>query len=196
MKISDQAGAMSPRLTLVVLGLMFFVPLTIAWLMYSGAIDYKPSSGVNHGELVEPPVPARLPEAYSSLGLIEHWSVVYPLPPECDDPCHELIIGLRQFHRALGRDAGRVRLVLLEGSMAAGSLAEEATKIYPEFNVISENTGMLLQQFSELADDGGIFVIDPLGNIMMNYPPRPDPNEILEDMERLLRYAKTDRRQG
>ena len=189
----NQKGAISPRAILVVLGLIFFVPLSIAWMMYAGIIDFRPGAGVNKGNLIQPPVAAQLPGTFAKLDLNERWILVHPLPRVCSESCLEVLVGLRQFHRALGRDSGRVGLVLLAGQ-ENNSVAEEAEKIYPEFNVISENTGMLSQQFEELADGDGVFIIDPLGNIMMHYPPDPDPNEILVDMERLLQYAKTDRR--
>lgn len=189
-----QSGAMSPRLTLIILGLMFFIPLSIAWMMYTGVIEFKPGTGVNKGRLIDPPVAAQLPDAFADLDLNERWVLVHPLPEYCDDSCQEFLVGLRQFHRALGRDSSRVALVLLAEDSQQASLADEAQKIYPEFIVIGENTGMLSQQFEELAGGAGVFVIDPLENIMMHYAPMTDANEILADMERLLRYAKTDRR--
>jgi hypothetical protein len=33
-------------------------------------------------------------------------------------------------------------------------------------------------------------VVDPLGNLMMRFPPNPDPRRILKDMARLLRHSK------
>jgi cytochrome oxidase Cu insertion factor (SCO1/SenC/PrrC family) len=190
--MNKQAGALSPKLILILLSLMFLIPLTLAWLMYSGVIDYRPVSHVNKGMLIEPPVKADLPEKFRHPGLYQHWVLVYPLPSSCSDPCRQILFGLRQFHRALGRDGNRVALVLLAETRPDEQFLEEIEKLDPGFNVISDNTGKLSLQLKQLADGSGIFIIDPLGNIMMNYPPEPDPNDILADMERLLQYAKTD----
>ena len=35
-----------------------------------------------------------------------------------------------------------------------------------------------------------IYVVDPLGNLMMRFPRDPDPRRILRDMSRLLRHSK------
>ena len=34
-----------------------------------------------------------------------------------------------------------------------------------------------------------VYVIDPMGQIILRYAPDADPRGILKDMERLLRYA-------
>jgi hypothetical protein len=36
---------------------------------------------------------------------------------------------------------------------------------------------------------GHIYVVDPLGNLMMRYPRDPDPSKMLQDLQRLLKYS-------
>jgi cytochrome oxidase Cu insertion factor (SCO1/SenC/PrrC family) len=38
----------------------------------------------------------------------------------------------------------------------------------------------------------GIYLIDPLGNIMMYYAADADPNHIRQDLKRLLTWSKLD----
>ena len=35
-----------------------------------------------------------------------------------------------------------------------------------------------------------IFLVDPLGNLMMRFPREPDPSRVRKDLERLLRYSR------
>ena len=35
-----------------------------------------------------------------------------------------------------------------------------------------------------------IYVIDPLGNLMMRFPRDPDPSRMLEDLQRLLKVSR------
>ena len=35
-----------------------------------------------------------------------------------------------------------------------------------------------------------IFVVDPLGHLMMRFPPNPDPSRMLKDLSRLLRQSR------
>jgi hypothetical protein len=35
-----------------------------------------------------------------------------------------------------------------------------------------------------------IYVVDPLGNLMMRYPEDPDPGRVIKDLERLLKLSR------
>ncbi|MBS1172142.1 MAG: hypothetical protein H6R12_972, partial [Proteobacteria bacterium] len=35
-----------------------------------------------------------------------------------------------------------------------------------------------------------IYLIDPLGNIVLRFPPHPDPKKMIKDLERLLKYSR------
>jgi len=35
-----------------------------------------------------------------------------------------------------------------------------------------------------------IYLVDPLGNLMLRFPPDPDPSRMIKDLERLLRYSR------
>ena len=59
---------LSPRIALIIIAGLFVLPLALAWLMYSGAIDFQPAETRNLGALVEPPVPAAL----ESLDMVDH----------------------------------------------------------------------------------------------------------------------------
>ncbi len=48
--------AAHPRRVLIALSLLFFAPVAVAFILYYG-IGWSPGHRVNHGELVEPPVP-------------------------------------------------------------------------------------------------------------------------------------------
>lgn len=47
----------SPRIALLTIAALFFLPLVLAWLMYTGTIEFRPHSTRNLGELVQPPLP-------------------------------------------------------------------------------------------------------------------------------------------
>jgi hypothetical protein len=34
-----------------------------------------------------------------------------------------------------------------------------------------------------------IYLVDPLGNLMMRFPAEPDPSRIIRDLQRLLKYS-------
>lgn len=190
----------TPRLALVIIASMFMLPLAVAWLMYSGIIDYSPVETRNLGSLVQPPVPVSLEslvvtgeETLPLEDLREHWVVLYALPDPCRQDCLEDAAALRQVHRAAGRNQSRIRIVLL-GKSATPSLLD----IYPSFHLAVEAGAQLTGELNTVARTnnapvaGSLYLIDPLGNIMMFYAAGFDPNDLKKDLKRLLTWSKLD----
>jgi hypothetical protein len=194
---------LSPRTALVLIAALFLLPLLLAWFMYSGAISYEPAATRNLGQLVDPPLPldwrnavvVGTPDAGDSgpfQGPGEHWTVLFPVPEPCAEPCRREAVALRQVHRALGRNQNRVRIVLLlsgqEPSTISGLL-----ETYPEFQLIEDPSGRLETVLQKTGGaPGAVYLVDPLGNIMMSYEAGSDPNHIKQDLKRLLTWSKLD----
>ena len=207
--------SVSPRLALLIIATMFLLPLLLAWLMYSGALDFNPASTRNLGTLVVPPVPIDWSETVLLAGdadlaasqaqgggvFDEHWVILQAVPAKCDDSCLKKVSDLRQIHRASGRQALRIRLALLLDESSAADQAQNLMAIYPQFNLIKNPSGLwwealagIQQNLSGQAGPArGAYMIDPLGNIMMYYEAGSDPNYIKQDLKRLLTWSKLDK---
>jgi len=194
----------SPRVALVVIASIFILPLVLAWLMFSGVIDYAPLSTRNRGVLVQPSVPVSWEgvhesEAFTDPAAVfaEHWLVLHAVPTPCDSACIEAISGLRQVHRAAGRERHRLRLALLH----RGADTSRLRQVYEEFHLLEDPGGQLWRTVESVtgamqptADAAGAtYLIDPLGNIMMFYAPGSDPNDLRADLKRLLTWSKQGR---
>lgn len=195
------SGRNKPRFALLVIAALFLVPLLLAWLMYSGAIDWHPASTRNLGQLVEPPLPVGW-EGVAMEGapgdpaerFAGHWLVLYDVPDPCGDACLEAVIGLRQVHRAAGRHQNRIMLALLLGT-SDPAVAARLADVYDAFHLLSDRAGELearLAQAAPGAAPGGSYLIDPLGNIMMHYAAGADPNDLKNDLKRLMTWSKLD----
>lgn len=197
---------MSPRLALLVIAAVFLLPLVLAWLMYNGTIDFRPAATRNRGALVQPPVAIEWeqlsvmrPDGNAQSHLANHWAVLHAVPSDCGPSCVESVTALRQVHRAAGRNQARIRLVLLLEAPDA-ALAERLQAIYPEFLLIPGSGATLRQALRQAAlaaqgppdAAGGSYLVDPLGNIMMYYQPGSDPNDLKQDLKRLLTWSKLD----
>ena len=113
------SGRKAPRVALLVIAGLFVLPLALAWLMYSGAIDWQPASTRNLGYLVQPPLPVSWdgvvmeePPGSPAERFAGHWLVLYEVPDSCDDACLEAVVGLRAQHgeplvREVDRGEGR-----------------------------------------------------------------------------------------
>ena len=203
---------LSPRATLLIIAAIFILPLVLAWLMYSGTIEYSPSSGRNLGELVQPPVPIDWGEDFdpatgadqtagpgTAEALDGHWVVLHVIPPSCQSRCLTALRDLRQVHKASGRDQRRIRIALLVGKPHAPQTINEILELYPRFQLVESPGGAfepvlerIAAGFSQ-APDGSSYLIDPIGNIMMFYAAGSDPNHLKKDLKRLLTWSKLDK---
>jgi hypothetical protein len=194
---------MSSRAVLVVIAGMFILPLVLAWLMFSGLIEFRPASTRNLGLLVEPPVPVSWnavqvdgDDGFSTDDFAGHWLVLYAVPRPCDESCIAAVVGLRQVHKASGRHQSRIRLALLHRLEEPGPLRE----VYAGFYLLENPAGELWDTLETISRQGNTsavgpgssYLVDPLGNIMMFYPAGTDPNDLRMDLKRLLTWSKLD----
>lgn len=198
---------LSPKMVLLLIMALFTLPLAIAWMMYTGAIRYAPEHTRNLGQLVLPTVPVDWSDVIAtgsspSKQLFDgFWVILYELPASCTSNCMGLAAELRQVHIASGLHRNRIRIALLLAPKQAESLSDELLGIYPRFNLVSHPSqgfsGALHHASSDRFssnDEPVIFLVDPLGNIMMTYNGKDSPSMLSKDLNRLLTWSKLDKR--
>lgn len=160
------------------------VPLVLAFVMYFQQI-WLPASGTNLGQLLIPP--KQFPEAQLSyhqqvpLNTKERqWTLLFHHQDACHKACGEHLYTLRQVHLALGKEAHRVRRLLLVDDISQWS---DIVREYPHLFVASLTDKTVLNQGE------GIYVVDPLGNIMMYYDFDQTGKPILKDVKKLLKNS-------
>jgi cytochrome oxidase Cu insertion factor (SCO1/SenC/PrrC family) len=181
---------------------MFFVPLAIAFVLYYGFAEWRPAGRTNKGDLIHPARP--LPDStlltpddqQLEQGLFKgKWSLVYIGSGGCDTRCREALTLMRQTRLALNDDAERVKRIFL-------ATADCCNREYLE----REHQGLITARADEegdtplldvfplydsvpVANAGRIYIVDPLGNLMMSYPPNAPQKALLEDMRKLLKLS-------
>lgn len=174
------------------LGLVFVLPLALAAVLYFGDSGLAPAGRTNHGTLLEPIV--NLGEALPNspvAGLSEgHWLLIYANDGPCGTACKDSLYTLRQVRLMLGPDMSRLRRVFLHGQIAPDTVRIEDE--HPDLITIEDEAlGDLLddQRPRELPPDG-YFLVDPLGNLMMYFPPDIVPGDMVDDLEHLLELSR------
>ena len=196
---APSASARRPRLALIGLAALFFVPLAASFYLYYGT-GWRPSGAAQHGELIHPARP--LPETQLALAdggvtgadfLRGDWHLVYVGSGDCDATCREMLVKSRQVRLALDKDVTRVGRVFLYAGAAPtpGFLASEHGDLVAASVAGSEGARLLAAFPAEppVLVAGRLYIVDPLGNLMMSYPPGAPPKGILEDLERLLKLS-------
>jgi peroxiredoxin len=173
------------------------VPVVASYLAY---YVFKPTGRTNYGILIDPqvPVPAlslkRLDGTpFDMQSLRGEWVMVTVDRAQCPDACRTKLWNMRQVRTATGKDRDRIERVFL-----ITDDAPTATLLLREF----EGTHFLRASATELASflalpaDGSavledcVWLIDPLGHLMLRWPKAADPSRMKKDVDRLLRASR------
>ncbi|MGH8253171.1 MAG: hypothetical protein ACRES2_03965 [Steroidobacteraceae bacterium] len=178
----------SRRPILLVL-LLFAAPLAAAFWLYYGS-SWRPALHTNHGLLITPPV--TLPEQAGGAAVFRgKWTLLVIGHGEsgCDAPCRDTLIYARQTWLSLAQLTPRVQRVLLAGSGCCDTayLQREHSGLIT-LNAADAAVAPLLPLLPE-PTTGTIFIVDPLGNLMMRYDVRQDPKGLREDLKKLLELS-------
>jgi hypothetical protein len=183
--------------TVGALAALFLLPLALAFFTYY-ATGWRPAGHVNHGTLIEPPRPLpapSLPRAPHATGGTASgmfrgtWTLVYVGDGACGADCARALLVMRQTRLALNNDMTRVaRVFLATGNCCAAEPALQDAGL-AVFDASGPEAAALLAQFPEGARAQSLYVVDPLGNLMMSYDASGDPHGLLLDLRMLLRLS-------
>ena len=176
-----EARAHGWRRTLLAIAAVFVLPLLVGWYAYlTGRV---PGTTSNYGTLIAP----RLLSAQPFVALRGRWVLVHFDGGACDARCEKKLYYMRQVRRAQGANAQRVeRLwIVTDEAVPRGELlaAIEGTRI------AREGAPLAAEFPAGEALATHIWLVDPLGNLMLRFPGNPDPGRMLKDLERLLKYS-------
>jgi len=186
------------RLTLIALMALFLSPVIAAWF-------WTPDTFRNRGELIDPPRPLVSVPLISPDGsdvdlatLFGRWTYVFFVEAGCDESCKQLADAVERVRLSQGKNEKRVRLMVITLSPDALSSLEEIRLIMPKTIVLGVNAAekeQLMSQFmpsgeGSVLPSGSIFLVDPMGNLMMRYPATADPTDLRKDISRLLRASR------
>jgi hypothetical protein len=171
----------SPRAKIALVAAVCAAPFVLGTAAY--VFGWVPGTRGNYGELIKP----RLLSGAPLDALRGKWVLLSFDAAGCDAYCERKLYLMRQVRAAQGKDAGRVERVwaLTDNGRAHAELlgAIEGTHVVP----LKEAPA--LRGFPADAADR-IYVVDPLGNLMMSFPRDPDPSKMLKDLQRLLRLSQ------
>ncbi len=180
---------------------IFAAPVIAAWFFYLNP-EYLPSGRTNKGELISPvvPLPAEVglstPEGVDldRSALEGKWTLVYLAGGECPDACLERLVAIRQIRLALGEGQLSVeRLLIMTDPDASALDSELGTKLEGMHVAVTDAAGG--ERLLDLLGEGAaaldrIYILDPMGNLMMRYAQDAPAKDTLKDMERLLKASK------
>jgi len=181
--------------TIGLLAALFLLPLVASFWLYYGT-GWRPAGTAAHGTLIGPtPLPqVALNDAIGGTAdpatFTENWALVYVGDGACPEACQRALYVARQTRLALNQDMSRVKRVFLvtENCCDRAWLEREHAGMVV-LDAAHEDAQSLLDAFPRDAREHTLFVVDPLGNLMMRYDARQDPRGLLDDLKRLLKLS-------
>ena len=159
------------------------------------AFHYFPTSGrVNYGDLLEPqPVPkaAFLHEGkpFKFESLKGKWVLLHFDSGDCDAACEGKLFNMRQSRTAQGREMDRIERVWIIQDDKTPTAQQQP--LYQDVYLLRNPQMAFTDIFPATADlRAHIYLIDPLGNLMLRFPPDADPKRMIKDLQRLLKVSR------
>lgn len=159
----------------------------------------KPQSRTNYGALIDPrahPMPALQASAldgrHQELSAWKgKWIMLLISNGDCEEPCRKRLHDMRQLRLAQGKDMDRIERVWLitDDKPLDTMLMRE----YDGTQMLRVNPSIVQKWLP--ADEGTsvvdhIYMIDPLGNLMMRFPKNAEANKMKKDIAKLLKASR------
>ena len=183
------------RRTLLIVAAVFLVPVAVAFTLYYGKL-WRPANSSSKGELIEPARPLTVVGLRHADGtpadasvLTGKWTLLYIGDGRCNDACRTALVFGRQSRLALNNEMTRVQRVFLAtgnccdteyfareqaGLVALDASAPEAAALLAQFPGEREHT---------------LYIVDPLGNLMMRHDASHTTKDLLSDLKKLLKLS-------
>ncbi len=154
-------------LTFWLIWLVGVVPMLVAFMMYySGFL--RPENTINQGELIAQQTLKQWQLKYNDNAWQQtsQWQILHTLPNSCNSTaCENWQNNLPTLIKLLGKDSSRV------------AYFQVGTKLdmlqTPKIETLGE----------------AVWVVDPLGNLVMRYSPQLQPKQLLKDLKKLLKLS-------
>lgn len=197
---SQKKRRINPLLIMVVL---FGFPYVISWYMFYSGDSLFFKEGESEGVLISPVREIPQFNAVDIYGnnvdrqaLIGKWTFLMVGPSTCNALCKETLVTIRQVRLAQAVDRKRVqRFWLLTENRELEALKGLKENGHYGLTVLKYEQGTskafssVLTQGGGGTDDFSLYLVDPLGNLMMFYAPGTEDKKILKDVKRLLKFS-------
>jgi cytochrome oxidase Cu insertion factor (SCO1/SenC/PrrC family) len=176
------------RRTLAIIAIVAILPIAASYAIY---YLWPRAAQANYGTLLATgPAPAIVGTApdgapFRLAELRGKWVLLAGSASGCDAGCEKTLFAMRQARTMQGREQDRVVRVWL----AAGGAP-------PAADLVAMHPGLQVARVAANALDAlpgakpGLWLVDPLGNLVLSYPAEPDPRRLAQDLARVLKASR------
>lgn len=185
---------------LVIIFALSVIPFMMAWMLKGNPTFIE--GKINKGQLIEPVITTERNDMlgfdrFSTDNIKElqgHWIMLNIVPgDDCLQACLDAIYKTKQLLLMMSKDLTRVRRAVIffkpvNQEMVETWLRDDKVllKVKPSEDLVKKITDLN----NGLIADGLLLLMDPIGNIMMQYPSGFDPYKVKSDLSHLLRISQ------
>jgi hypothetical protein len=188
-KKRKRRGGQVSRIKLLLLVGLFALPVIASYLAY---YVWQPTALKNYGELIKQ-VDVKLAgtdlqgQAWDIASLKGKWVMVYVGGGACPKSCQDLLYYMRQTRTSQGKEMDRIERLWLV-----------TDDVMPTADLQQAHSGLLYMkpstppfgQFAGSETGAYLYMIDPLGHLMLRWPQNPDPSRMNKDIRLLLKASQ------
>jgi len=191
--------------TMLLLFVMFAAPILLAVFIFNTDPSGKYATK-NRGNLITPAVELKNIELefvenkkpYKLVEQEHQWLMVFVGAGECDVNCKRQLVVMRQTRLAQGGEFTRVNRLYVIQDKQSEKFMKEVKAFHPDMDIVTGSKQQLenvVTQFT-LADkvnvgtSNRIYIVDPIGNLMMYYELDAEASDIAKDLARLLKVSQ------
>lgn len=194
---------------MIVVFLVSLAPIVGAFVMYFNP-QWWPDDGRSYGQLVSPqrPVPSVADLKLTTLegkpfdlsSLKGKWVLLAADDGDCGDDCARKLFITRNVHASLGKNVDRAARVwiitdnqpvpdrVLEAYQ--GTVMVRADPAAAARFLLGKSAADAATPAATLELNGPIWVIDPLGHLMLQFPAEADPVKVRDDFRKLINNSR------
>ncbi len=172
-------------------------PVIASYFMY---YVVRPEGRRNYGELITPQRPLPVMTTTDLNGktgeltaLKNQWLLINVASAGCDAACQQRLYFQRQLRESLGKEKGRLdRVWLVTDDALVDARLQPALADATVMRVRAEALEQWLPSVGTQRPEDHLYVVDPLGNLMMRFPANMDAAgaaKAKRDLDRLLRAS-------
>ncbi len=204
-QIPGAAQIRKNKITMLLLFAMFVAPVLLAVYVFntntSDAYITK-----NKGNLITPAIELKdinlkyieNNKPYKLIDQEHQWVMVFVDAGECDDRCKRQLVVMRQTRLAQGGEYTRINRLYVMMQPQSEQFMKEVKAFHPDLDIVTGSQQQLnnvIQQFTladkvDVGNANRIYIVDPIGNLMMYYELDANAADIAKDLKRLLHVSQ------
>lgn len=203
MQKNTSASHQQKKGRLILLSLVIFFVSPLILVIYMHQTNWHPQ-GESVGQLIAPVVKLEVPSSFQKVKSSikdpsdvsnnlwhDKWSIVL-IAQSCDQICASRLYDVRQIHASLEKNMNRVQRILITHQQDLALIQER----YPDLLILNQpstDVDLLATQFNQgnqnAFDLHNVYLVDPLGQWMMQYSAEVSARDLRKDIVQLLRYS-------